>query len=331
MCKKTLALVLAICVLIGLSTSLSYAEIIELKLASQQSAEHPQTKTLDKFAELVKEKSGGTINVVHYPNNQLGPADIVNDMLIVGSIDMAAPGGIMAQSYPLTAVVECPYIFRDWDHVKTVFLNSDILEKLDSNMPKQVGVRSLGWVPVGFREVTTNKEINSFADFKGLRLRVPNVPYCIWFAEGIGASPITMNFSELFTALEQGMVDAQENPYNTIVASKVYEAQKYLVETSHMFTGNAVYINEKKWNSLSAAQQEIVQASMDQAIEFSFELALDNEKAAKKILTDAGLTIIALSEETMMELRDSQKETHKKFFEKYPGSEEYVNLIIGIE
>ena len=307
------------------------ADAIKIKLANQFGADHPQNLADLKFKELLESKSDGAFVVEVYANNQLGAAEVWNDMLIKGTLEMGHPGGMMTQNYPLTATVECPYILRDWAHVRKAFLETDIFDRMFADMPEKVGVRSLGMMPIGYRVVSSNKKIESLDDFKGLRLRVPNIVQCVWFAEGVGANPISMNMSEMFTALEQGAVDAQENPYSTILANKLYEVQKYIFDSKHMFTAHNWFINEKFWQSLTDDQRALIQECVDEATLYSFELAEQGEADAIQELQDYGLEVTFPSDELRQQLIDSQAATRESFFKEFEGSQPYIEEIMAIQ
>lgn len=304
------------------------AEPIKVRIASQFGDDHPQSVALAKFKELLEERSNGAFTVELYTNNQLGAAEVWQDMMLEGSIEMSFPGGNIASYYGLTSVTECPFLFTTWDEARYIFTETDICDQMNAAMPEEVGVRSLGSIPIGFRVTTSNKEINGVDDYKGLRIRVPNVDYCVWEFEALGSSIIAMNFAELFTALEQGSVDAQENPYSTIISNSLYEVQDYLYDSKHMFTAHFWYVNEAWWQSLSADQQALVQECVDEACDYGWDLAISEEEATIASLEENGMKITYPSDEQRAELKQVVSEyVWPKFFEAYPGSEEYVNMI----
>lgn len=300
-------------------------EPIKVRVASQFGDEHPQTVALNEFKKLLEERSGGAFTVELYPNNQLGAAEVWQDMLLEGSIEMAFPGGNIANYYGLTSVTECPFLFTTWEEADYIFNDTEICDEMNAAMPEEVGVRSLGSIPIGFRVTTSNKEITGVEGYKDLRLRTPNVNYCVWLAEALGASVISMNFSELFTALEQGTVDAQENPYSTIVANSLYEVQDFVFDSKHMFTAHFWYVNEAWWQSLTAEQQTMVQECVDAACDLGWQGAIDSENDCIATLEEKGVTITYPTDEQRQEMRGvAEEKVWPQFFEAYPGSEEYV-------
>ncbi|MBK5254262.1 MAG: TRAP transporter substrate-binding protein [Peptostreptococcaceae bacterium] len=300
-------------------------EPIKIRLASQQAEDHPQTKALYKFKELVEGESNGGMIVEVYPNCQLGAPEAYNDSLIQGAIEMALPGTVMAQSYPLAATPEMPWLFRDWDHARKA-LNGPEGEAIHSGIIEAVGVRCLGMMPLAFRVITSNKEIKEYDDLNGLRLRVPNIPLYIDFAKGLsGVNVISMPLTELFTALEQDVVDAQENPYATITTSKYYEVQEYILESKHIFTAHGMYINEEFYQSLSDENQQIINDASKESIDYCYDISIQAEIDAKKFLEENGIKITVPDEAFKEKLRESYDPTN--FYKMYPGSKEVAEKI----
>lgn len=304
------------------------ADPIKVRIASQFADDHPQSVALQYFKEILEERSEGAFTVELYTNNQLGTAEVCQDMMIEGSIEMCFPGGNIASYYGLTSVTECPFLFSTWDEARYIFLETDICDQMNAAMIDELGVRSIGSTPIGFRVTTSNKEVKSIDDYKNLRIRVPNVPYCVWEFEALGSSIISMNFSELFTALEQGSVDAQENPYSTIYANSLAEVQKYLFDSKHMFTGHFWYVNNAWWEALSEEQRTLMQECVDEASAYAWDLAIEQEQTIIAALEEQGMQITYPDDATRAELKEViSSYVWPKFFEAYPGSEQYVNMI----
>ena len=177
--KKVIALVLALTMVFALcacgktasdtpaadsSGPAPASEPIKVRIASQFGDEHPQSVAIAKFKELLEERSNGAFAVELYTNNQLGAAEVWQDMMLEGSIEMSFPGGNIASYYGLTSVTECPFLFTSWDEARYIFTETDICDEINAAMPEAIGVRSIGSLPIGFRVTTSNKEIKSAAD-----------------------------------------------------------------------------------------------------------------------------------------------------------------------
>lgn len=303
-------------------------EPIKVRIASQFADNHPQSVALYHFKDILEERSDGAFSVELYTNNQLGSAEVCQDMMLEGSIEMCFPGGNIATYYGLASVTECPFLFSTWDEARYIFTETDICDEMNAGMVDAIGVRSLGAIPIGFRVTTSNTPINGPEDYQGLRIRTPNVDYCVWEFEALGSSIISMSLTELFTAMEQGAVDAQENPYSTILANSLYEVQDYLYDSKHMFTAHFWYVNNEWFESLTAEQQELLQACVDEACDYSWDLAIEDEEACIATLEEHGMTITYPTDEDRAELKEIiSSYVWPKFFEAYEGSEEYVTQI----
>ena len=328
--KRLLAIALALVLVFALAAPASAAsdKAIKVRIASQFGDDHPQSVALAYFKQILEERSDGAFTVELYTNNQLGSAELWQDMMIEGSIEMCFPGGNIASYYGLTSVTECPFLFSTWDDARYIFQETDICDEMNAGMVEQLGVRSLGSIPIGFRVTTSSKPVTCADDYKGLRIRVPNVDYCVWGFEALGSSIITMSFAELFTALEQKTVDAQENPYSTILSNSLAEVQDYLYDSKHMFTGHFWYVNNAWWESLSAEQQELVQQCVDEACDYGWDLAIEAEESIIAELEEQGMQITYPTDEQRAELKSIISDyVWPKFFEAYEGSEEYVTMI----
>lgn len=306
-------------------------KVYTIKATSILADNDPETLGLKKFKELVESKSEGNIVVELYPNAQLGSAETYLDTLRQGTIQMASPGSVMAQLQPLVGVPEMPFLFRDWDHAKAVLSDSKYTDVLSEGMIENLGIRTLGFAPRGFRVISSNKELSSVEDLKNLRIRVPNIPFYIKLAESLQTSPVALPLTELFSALEQNVVDAQENPYSTIETSKYYEVQDYILETNHIFTTHGWYMNEEFFQELPQDYQEIVLESADEAIEYTFDINIELEEASKQILLDAGVKIVVPDDTFKSELVELSAPSREFFFEEYPGSKEWSEMIKDVE
>ncbi|QGU96076.1 DctP family TRAP transporter solute-binding subunit [Clostridium bovifaecis] len=302
-----------------------------MKIASILSDNDPETLGLKKFQELVQSKSQGKIKVELYPNAQLGAAETYLDTLRAGTIQMASPGSVMAQLQPMVGAPEMPYLFRDWDHARKVLTDPQYTDKLTEGMIEKNGIRALGFAPRSFRVMTFNKSVNKYDDLKGLRLRTPNIPFYIEYAKGVGASPVALPLTELFSALEQHVVDGQENPYSTIETSKLYEVQKYALESNHIFTVHGWYMNEKFFQSLPDELQTALTDAAKEAIDYTFDISIKAEKDSKAALEKAGVKIVVPDDQFKKQLNDAKAASREYVYKQYPGSEEWAKIVEAVK
>ena len=228
--------------------------------------EHMWHRTAVKFAELVKEKTNGEIEIVIYPNEQLGKEIEVLTMIQAGTADLTISGESMQNWAPKAALIAAPYAFKSIDHMVKA-INSDIGHEIRQEIIEKVGVIPLYYHIRAPRNLTSNKPVHKPEDVRGLRLRLPNVPLFVEAWKAVGASPQVMAFSEVFTALQQGVIDAQENPYDLIYNASLYEVQKYVNETWQEIPMFKQKLVEKGMVINSEVDKEAFRKIMSEAVE----------------------------------------------------------------
>lgn len=228
-----------------------------INIASTFAPEGPVHQVMEEFKANIETSSGGRIKVVIHPSGALGGAREVSEGLHAGTIEMGALGCEDFEYYaPEYSILEAPYLFKDVDHFKN-FINT-YGDQIFSEVQEKSGIMTSAWFYRGARMMTANKKIEKPEDLKGLKFRLPSIPVRVSVFEAFGASPTIVDFSELYMALKTGTVDAQENPPETIYSYKYYEAQKYLILSSHIFT-LARYITSEDWfNSLTPEDQGLI-------------------------------------------------------------------------
>lgn len=257
-----------------------------------------------KFIELVEDYSGGTITCVDFPDNQLGNDEQRWEMTQTGECDISIGStSSVASSYNDFYIFDCPYLFLSRDEAFDIGFASEAGQAIIGGV-EEMGLKGLALWENGFRNVTTNnKEINGLADLKGLKLRTMDNAIHLAAWKAMGANPTPMAFSEVFTALQQGTVDGQENPYGIIVGNKFEEVEKFAVETRHSFTPYYVVMNLDRWNSLTAEQQDAITRAMAEATEYEKEQSAKYEEEDVGTIEAAGCKVIKLSEEALAEFK----------------------------
>lgn len=290
-------------------------EKVVLRLGHVASTNDPWHLASTKFAEIVKEKSNGRIEVQVFSDGQIGQEPDMAEGLQMGTVDMAILGvGTISKLYPALNVLALPYIFRDRDHLLKV-LNGDIGAKLLDDTNKATGIKGLAYWERGPRALTNSKRpINSPADVKGLKLRTPGeeLPMDIWKAMGAGATP--MAFGELFTALQQGVVDGQENPLSIIESSKFSEVQPYLALTNHTWAPAVIAISDKKFTSLSAEDQKILTDAAAESASYESELVQKQEVDLLAKLKAEGMKVTTPD---LSAFAEATKDVHLKYDSMY--------------
>lgn len=209
-------------------------------------------------AQAIKKQTNGRYAIEVFPTSIMGKEAEINQSLSLGTVDIIYTGTSFAgQTYPPMALSELPYIFRDYQHW-TNFNNSELFQEISKGY-KQVtrGNHIVGNNYYGQRHITSNKPINTPNDMKGLKLRVPNASIYKMFPLAVGANPSPIAFSEVYLALQQGVVDAQENPLPTIKAKKFYEVQEYISLTGHLQGSIITVLSDRLWSSLDEQDKKI--------------------------------------------------------------------------
>ena len=264
-----------------LAAPLAHAQI-KLRYAHVGVADAPQTKYADEVAKLVKERTNGRIEIQVFPNSQLGGVGELVDGVKSGAIsmghhDFASLGKIV----PSTAVFNTPFVYRDPEHSlrATNEKSSPALVKINQQLVEKGNMRIVGSFFQGTRELTSKEKVLSPKDMAGKKYR--GVPVKLWSSmlTGMGAVATPVEVSELATALATGLVVGQENPLPNIYNLKLYEVQKYVMMTNHMQSVLSVFVNEKVWQSIPAADRKIMEDTMAEV--GAKTLQWDRETAAK--------------------------------------------------
>ena len=265
---------------------------IELAASSGgMSVNSPAGKALTKFAELVKEYSKGSVDVKVFYDTTLGsPSSLVNG-LQQGTVDICVTGDAYYSGLvPEIQVFELPYMFNSVSDARTKIngkAGDFIMEKLSKK-----GIQPLAFWEIGFRQLTNNKkEINTPADLKGIKLRCLPATFQVKAWESAGAIPVPMDISELYSSLQQGVVDGQENPLSEIYNQRFYEVQKHLSLTEHVYTPMLLSASGVTWNRLSAEQQNILKKAAKEAQQEVYRINDENSATLLKQIKDAGVKI----------------------------------------
>lgn len=292
--KKT-TLALSALLSAGLAFSASAATVIKVGHGAAE-AFHMHRAML-KFEELVEAGSGGEIDVQIFPSSQMGPDREMIEGVQTGVLEMAVPpSSFFAGWDPAFSVIELPYMYASKDIAFDV-LDSDAGDDMLARVERQ-GLLGLGWLELGVRNVTNNvRPIATPEDLEGVKLRTMKVPAHVATFETMGANPTPMNFGEVYSALQQGVIDGQENPLAIITSQRFYEVQKYLSTTAHVFTVYMPVISKPFFESLSAEHQELIRSSMAAARDYQAELIAGEDAAQLEEIRAAGVEVLELTAE----------------------------------
>ena len=274
----------------------------KLKWAHVYETSEPFHKWSVWAAEEIKKRSNGKYQIDVYPASQLGKENDINQGLTLGTVDIIISGSsFAAKSFPRIGVTYYPYTFRNVDHL-LAYTKSDIYKELTKGYAEKSGNQIIATTYYGTRHTTSNKPIAHCADMKGLKMRVPDVPAYLAMPRACGANTAPIAFAEVYLALQNGTVEAQENPLTTIEAKKFYEVQKNIVLTGHIVDHLNTVVSGALWKKLSDAEKKMfTDVAQEAASKASMDVAA-REKELVKVFKDKGLTV---NEVDTKEFRDA--------------------------
>jgi len=288
--KRSIRLLIAGCVLALCSgavlaqTKLKWAHVYE-------TSEPYQTQAL-WAAEEIKKRTNGRYLIEVFPASTLGKETDINQGLTLGTVDIIYTGQLFAgRTHGAIAIGGAPYMFRDFNHWNA-YRNSDFFKELAEGYRQKGGNKVIALTYYGERHTTSNKPINKPADMKGLKMRVPDAPLYTMFPRAVGANPTPIAFAEVYLALQNNTVDAQENPLPTIDAKKFYEVQKFIVLTGHITDSLLTIVGGPTWSKLSDADKKIFEEVLKEAsdrctrdiVDIESKLAAEFEKRGKTVV-----------------------------------------------
>ena len=283
-----------------------------IKFATQNPEGHPIVAGMKKFGELVTAKSGGKIKVNLFPGGVLGGDGPNVSALQGGTLEMMSMNaGILASQAKEFAVFDFPFMFatsQEADAVVDGPFGKMMLAKLD---PKNI--HGLAYWELGFRNITNSKRlINKLEDLSGLKVRVIQSPIYIDTFNTLGTNAVPMPFTEVYTAMEQKIIDGQENPLSVIDTSKFNEVQKYLTISNHMYNPQSVLASKKKWDLLTKDEQEMLRSTLAEATQWQRE---NSRALVEKSLEHLkkSMQVSVLSPEELTKIRAKLKPVIDKF------------------
>ncbi|RAH38405.1 sialic acid TRAP transporter substrate-binding protein SiaP [Halomonas sp. SL1] len=242
-------------------------------------------------ADEIKERTDGRYQVEVHPASSLGKEADINEGLSLGTVDLIYTGNqFAARSYGPVGIAGAPYMFRDFDHWQA-YANSDLFKDIAQGYQDATGNVPLAMNYYGKRHVTSNEPINTPADMQDLKIRTPNAPLYMMFPEAVGANPTPIAFSEVYLALQQGVVDAQENPLPTIQAKAFYEVQDTINLTGHITDSLITIAGGPLWNRLSEEDRAIFSNVYQEAGEKITQEILQSEEDLVAWFEDQGVTV----------------------------------------
>jgi len=332
MLKRSLLSIVAI---VSMSISAFSADYV-LKFSHVVSENTPKGKAAKFFEKRLEELSNGKIDVQVYPNSQLYKDKVVLKQLRLNSVQMACPSfSKFTKTVPQLALFDLPFLFRDMEHVHKV-QDGEVGQKLKDLVAKK-GFVVLDYWDNAFKQLTSSKKALLMPeDAKGQKFRIMSSKVLEEQFKAVGANPQVMPFSEVYSALAQGVIDGQENTNSNIYTKKFYEVQKYMTQSNHGYLGYLVVMSKKFYDSLPKELQDAVKQAMKEATakerEYAKELDKEQFKKIEEYAKKTGkLKIYELNDEQKKAWKEAMSKVYPKFYDKDKIGKDLIEAAINIK
>jgi C4-dicarboxylate-binding protein DctP len=310
---KLLAVLSALALAIT-SYAIQAAEPIVIKFSHVVAPNTPKGRAADYFKKLAEERTQGRVRVEVYPNSQLYKDREEMEALQLGAVQMLAPS--MAKFGPLGVrsfeLFDLPYIFPNKETLYRV-MDGDIGKKLFAMLDAK-GITGLACWDNGYKQMSANRPLRTVADFKGLKMRIQSSKVLEAQMKALGANPQVMAFSEVYSALQQGVVDGTENPMSNMYTQKMHEVQKYLTISDHGYLGYAVIVNKAFWDGLPADIRDILAGAMKEATAYERKIAQEeNDESLAKVRAAGTTEVYVLPYKERVIWQQALLPVHKEF------------------
>lgn len=293
-----------------------------LKMHLSVATNEPVYKSAEKFKEIIEAETDGKVTIELYPSSSLGAAADCLEGLSMRACDIVYdPLSNLSTWTELANIEGVPYMYNDVEHFRSIW-EGEVGDQIRTAIGDAANVKVMGNALMGVRVMTSNKKVESVADVKGLKLRVPTIDIYLKTWEWLGASPTPLSGSEIFTAIQQGSVDAQENPYPSCLGLSLHETVDYVVETNHVYNLCTMIMDKAFFESLPAEYQTLIENTAAEVGKIATEQIIASAEEAKQVFVDAGCEIIEVDIDEWRGAMDGFLE------EKYPALVEYYNMIV---
>ena len=284
-------------------------------------------QSADEFAKRANEKLGDDFKVVTFGSSQLGTDEELMQKLLLGTADFALPSTVMSSVIPEFGMFEMPYLVKDREHMKRI--EEAVVWPTLAPAAEAKGYKVLAVWENGFRHITNNvRPIVKPEDLQGIKLRTPSGEWRVKMFQAYGANPTPMAFSEVFTALQTGVVDGQENPFTQIYSAKFQEVQDYLSLTGHVYTPAYVLVGKNRWESLPEDVRQILEETAKETQQFVYETAARLEdELLTKIKEESDIEVNEADKDAFIE---ASKPIYEEFGSQVEGGKEIVDKAISL-
>jgi TRAP-type transport system periplasmic protein len=283
-------------------------------------------KSSEEFARRANERLAGKAKVVVFGSSQLGGDKELLQKLKLGTVEMALPSTVMSSESDLFGIFEMPYLVKDRKHMAAI--EKEVFWPSLAPEAEKKGLKVLAVWENGYRHITNNRHpIKVPADLKGIKLRVPEGKWRVKMFQTYGANPSPMKFSEVFTALQTGVMDGQENPFSQIVSAKFQEVQKFLSLTGHVYTPAYLTVGTKKWASLPADVRKVLEDTARETQRFVYTAAEKDENDLIGVIRKAGMQV---NEADKAAFVAASKAVYEEFGKEVKGSKELIDKALAL-
>jgi tripartite ATP-independent transporter DctP family solute receptor len=252
-------------------------------------------------AEEIKKRTNGKFDIQVFPASSLGKETDINQGLQLGTVDMIISGpSFAARSLPRLGIAYYPFIFRDAAH-QAAYAKSDVFKEMVEQYRQKTGIVMTAYTYYGARHTTSNRAFNDCGGMKNLKIRVPDVPVYMATPRACGANPTPIAFAEVYLALQNGTVEAQENPLTTIEAKKFYEVQKHIMLTGHIVDGLVTQIGPHVWGKLSDAEKKIFADVTQEAASRATQQIIKRESELVDDFKKKGINIVQVNRQSFID------------------------------
>ena len=299
---------------------------IEIKLGHVGEPGSLFQKSADEFAKRANEKLGGKAKVVVFGSSQLGGDKELMQKLKLGTVDLALPSTVMSSESDLFGIFEMPYLVKDRKHMQAI--EKEVFWPKIAPEAEKKGLKVLAVWENGVRHITNNKHpIVKPEDLKGIKLRVPEGKWRVKMFQAYGANPSPMKFSEVFTALQTGVMDGQENPFSQIVSAKFQEVQKFLSLTGHVYTPAYLTTGSKKWATLPADVRKVLESTAKDMQKYVYAVA---EKDDNELIDKIKAAGVKVNEADKPAFVAASKAVYEEFGKEVKGSKELIDKALSL-
>lgn len=319
--KSRFVATLAVAATLVLSIASAQAQTV-FKLGLTSPPGNPEVVASQKFAELIAQKSNGRYRIDVLHSGQVGGEREIAEGMQIGTMHFAVLAGILQNFDPALMIVEWDLLFKSDDHVRAA-MNGPIGERISARLVEKVGVRKLATFMRTPRLLTTRDPVNTLADLKGMKIRVPEMKARIAIWQALGARPTAMSFPEVVPALQLGTIDGQENPIGMIASAKIQESVHNLADTKHLYGFMLLLAAEPVWEGLNDADKKLFTEAAAEAAVFNDQLVAESEA---KLLAEVTAKM-KVSKPDLGPWRDATKDVYKQFSDVEGFTELYESVV----